>query len=87
MDRNLLMEIAKKAGIDVEEIVFSVNVSDIIGEIAFAIEEYNITPDKLKELIEVGKIGCESIDWANSVYFAIQAFLEIKDGLEGDDNV
>lgn len=87
MDKDFLMEIANKAGINVNEIVFSVNVADIIGEIAFAVGTSDITPEKLKELIEVGKIGCEPIDWANSVYFALQAFLEIKDGLEGDEDV
>lgn len=87
MDKDLLMGIAKKAGIDVEEIIFSVNVSDIIGEIAFACEGSDITSDKLKKLIEVGKIGCEVINWANTIHLSILEFLEIKDELEGDENV
>lgn len=74
-----LIELAQKSGIDIDEIVHSVNVADIIGEIAFVYETDNMSPERLAELIEVGKKGCETIDWSNPICYALDTFNETDD--------
>lgn len=74
-----LTELAQKSGIDVDEVVYSVNVADIIEEIAFVYETDDISPERLAELIEVGKKGCEAIDWSNPICHALDAFNETDD--------
>lgn len=66
-----LIEKAKKAGIDVDEIVFSVNIADIIGEISATHHAEDISIKKLKELIATGIHGTDQIAWSIPVYEAI----------------
>jgi len=66
-----LKEKAIKAGIDIDLIVFSVNVADIIYEISAIHYSDDISVEKLIELISIGKDGADRIEWNMPIYEAI----------------
>ncbi len=83
-----LMKLAREAGINVEEIVYRVSVEDIISQIDFIFETDDMTPERLSDLIKIGKRGCENIDWASPICYALEEADESEDETEvSDENI
>lgn len=82
MDRTQkLISQAKKAGIDTDQVVYSVCIGDVIECIAENTGEKEISTSELKELIEVGIEGTEHIDWDSPIRWTLIAYLENKEAI------
>ena len=71
-----LIERAEGLGIDIDKIVFQLDIGDILGEIVYLLQDYNkLTDVQLKELIEQGTKGTNEIQWS----FSVLEFLRYSD--------
>ncbi len=68
---------AVKAGIDIDKVVYSINVADIIQEISGLLEDNaELNEDELIDLIGIGECGSEYIAWSEPI---VQSIIDSKE--------